>query len=624
MTQPRFLRALEATSVALFTLQALRVVFSVLFGIIYDQVFLGPPGPWLVVSILLVALAMAAPILSPANPRRVWLAVMASLTALARVALSIDDARVRYWGCLAVLAAGGLYLAGLLTARRSVALPALAGALAADQVLRALGQTYDLSLRPTWIPLQLLWSATIVVVAIALGRRTAGGGRRASLLAGRAALGFGGLLFLETSLLALPNAAARWSGTAYSLLAPAVLGLTLLPLAPRLRHGLNRLLASSAAVRWLLAAMLPGALLVGYFVRGPVGAVALLLAHLAALGCLSAVLDGRPSKPRPVGAMLALGLVFVLALNVFNAFAFTYPYAVPAMRGLGWLVYLIAALAAGAGMLAQRPVAVPWNELATRTALLVPAGLIMLGAVTFAVWPRPTRPLTDTGTLRLATYNIHYGYDKDWHFTLPAIADTLEREQVDVAALQEVDTGRLTSYAVDDAYFLARRLGMNVAYLPTVEHLTGIALLYRGPASEIESRLLTSREEQTGILRARLRLATGGFDAFGVWMGLSNEETGRQIREALAFIGDRAPAAFGGDFNASDGGAVTRAVVQAGFVDPFAALGILPIPLTDPAVAPTARIDYVWLRGLTPRQAWVSDSLASDHRMVVIEVAAPP
>ena len=41
-----------------------------------------------------------------------------------------------------------------------------------------------------------------------------------------------------------------------------------------------------------------------------------------------------------------------------------------------------------------------------------------------------------------------------------------------------MDAGRLTSFAVDDAYYLARRLKMNALYLPTVEHLTGIALLY--------------------------------------------------------------------------------------------------------------------------------------------------
>jgi len=35
------------------------------------------------------------------------------------------------------------------------------------------------------------------------------------------------------------------------------------------------------------------------------------------------------------------------------------------------------------------------------------------------------------------------------------------------------------------------------------------------------------------------------------------------------------------------------------------------------------RIDFVWARGLEVRNARVLDSLASDHRMVVIVLALP-
>jgi len=88
----------------------------------------------------------------------------------------------------------------------------------------------------------------------------------------------------------------------------------------------------------------------------------------------------------------------------------------------------------------------------------------------------------------------------------------------------------------------------------------------------------------------------------------------------LIFIGDQTPASFGGDFNAEEDEPVPLAVLQAGFEDPFTLLGQTPAPLTDPAVEPDQRIDYVWLRGLSPVRAWVADSLASDHRMVVTEV----
>ncbi len=620
MTQPRFLRAVEATSVALFFLQALRVVFSVLFGIIYDQVFVGPPGLWLAGSLGLVVVALAAPALAPRSPRRAWMAVMASLAALARVALSVDDARVRYWGCLAVLVFGGMYLAGLLTARRPVAMPALVGALIFDQLLRILGNTYDLSLRPTWLPVQAVWALVVVVVAVALGRRAAGGDRRASLFAIRAGLGLGGFFFLESSLLALPNAAARWSGESYATVAPLLLLVTFLPLIPRLRLAVHQRLAGSSALRLALAIVLTGGLMVGYFVPGLASVAGLVLAQVATLACLSPLLDGRPSRPRAVGGMLALGLLLMFALNLVNAFAFTYPYSLPMLRGLGWTAYLLAAVAFGAGVLAQNPVPLTRDELSTRTGVVLPAAIAIVAAALWAVQPSPAAPFSEDGTLRLATYNIHYGYDKDWHFSLESIAQTLEQNRVDVVALQEVDTGRLTSYGVDDATYLARRLHMNAAYVPTVEHLTGIAVLYHGPRVPAEGRLLTSLQEQTGILHVRVGQSGTQLDFFGTWLGLENEDTQGQVREALAFIGDRSPAAFGADFNAQMGSPVATAIQGAGFLDPFSSLAIQPVPLTDPAVDPTQRIDFVWLRGLYPLRAWVPDSLASDHRLVVVEV----
>jgi endonuclease/exonuclease/phosphatase (EEP) superfamily protein YafD len=69
---------------------------------------------------------------------------------------------------------------------------------------------------------------------------------------------------------------------------------------------------------------------------------------------------------------------------------------------------------------------------------------------------------------------------------------------------------------------------------------------------------------------------------------------------------------------------VAAKIEQAGFEDPFTTLGIDPPPLTDPAIDPTKRIDVVWLRDLTPRGARVSQSLASDHRMVVVDVQVAP
>ena len=624
MTQHRFLRAVEATSVLVFFVQAIRVVFSVLFGIIYDQVFAGSPTPWLAVSVVLVALVLLAPLAAPAEWRRSWLGAVACLAAAGRVGLSVNNADVRYWACLVVLASGALYLSGLLVARRTMAFPALCGALALDQLLRVVGQTYDVSLRPEALIPQIAWSVLVIGVSVAIARRSGAGDHRPNGLGGWAALGLGAALFLETSLLTLGNAVSRWSDSPYTFLAPLLMALTMAALVPRVRYELNRFLATSGWVRGVVIVVLPLGLMAGYFTKGVLSAGCLVLAQAAALASLACILDGRGKGKQVTGSALGIGLALLLLLNFLNAFAFTYPYAVPMMRGTGWGVYLLAALFVGVGVLAQKAVVPSWSDLSARIGLILPIGLAALALAVAAVWPRPADPLPETGSIRLATYNIHYGYDEAWHFTLEQIAQTIEANDIDVAALQEADTGRLTSYAVDDALYLARRLHMNVAYLPTVEHLTGIALLYRGPEVNSSQQLLTSLQEQTGIVHVPLTVNGRSLNVFGIWMGLSDEDTGRQIQEALAFIGDRSPASFGGDFNAEPGSLVAMAVQETGFADPFATLGIDPAPLTDPAVDPRSRIDFVWLRGLNPLQAWVPDSIASDHRMVVVEVTTAP
>lgn len=624
MTQPRYLRIIEAMSVMLFFFQGLTVALSVLFGIIYDQVFAGSPGPWLVISVLLVAAALVASVASPPGPTRTWLAVLASTVGISRVALSINVAEVRFVGSLIVLAAGGLYLAGLLTARRPVVLPAIIGGLALQQVLQAVGLTYDVTLQPWWLPIQIVWGALIVVLAVVVGRRSAAGDRRASQLGVWSGLAIGGVIFVETSLLSLSHALARWSDGSYAFLAVWTFLVTIALLIPRIRHEVNHRVGTSQAGRAAVAVGLSLAILVAYFSRGFVSAVALMISQCLMLVLLACLIDARSYRPRATGLMLALGLAMVLLLNFLNAFAFTYPYSLPLMRGMGWLPYLLATILAGVGILGQAPVTIPWNELSPRLDFALAFGLVGLAAILLAVSPQPADPLPPSGAIRIASYNIHYGYDRPWHFTLDEIARTIEEGQVDVIALQEVDTGRLTSYAVDDARYLGLRLHMNVAYLPTVEHLTGIALLYKGPEAAFDSRLLSSLQEQTGIIHVPLEIDHRPLHAFAIWLGLKNEDTDRQISEALTFIGGRSPASFGGDFNNGPESSVAAAIKRAGFEDPFITLGIDPPPLTDPAIDPTKRIDFVWLRDLTPRSASVSESVASDHRMVVVEIEPGP
>jgi len=621
MSRNQTYRFVEVSSVLLFFMQALKVMFSVLFGIIYDGVFEGPFTTWLVISVVLLLLVFLFPAFLSRYLRHQHLRILAFVTAACRIALCVNVAEIRYWGALITLLAGALYLAGSLGYQRQYATMGFLSALSLDQIFRILGYTYDISLRLEWLPVQVLWMVLLFVGGTRLkrGDEELGAGVGLGIKSG---LAMGGFLFLQTSLLSLPNGVARWSSVQYEWIAPILLFLTLLFLHPTISLGLDHLLGSRTWIRAVSAIILMLGLMLGYFCSGFLAVISLLLAHIASISLLFAFLRTGESTTPPTGSSVTVALVLFLLLNFLNAFAFTYPYTLPALREMGWVVYLAAGIFLGLAIFQKMTLgAEPGFRIPT---MAIIALLVLWIAVSVFLWPLKASGLSTSGTIRVATYNIHYGYDDDWHFTLDKIAQTIEMNDCDVVAMQEVDTGRMTSYLVDDAHYLARTLKMNVAYLPTVEHLTGIGILYRGPKVVEEFQLLSSLQEQTGIIGLTLGDSSPSLYVYGTWLGLGNEDTELQIREALRFIGDRSPATFGGDFNADPESPVAQAIREDDFEDPFTMLEIIPAPFTSPAIQPRHRIDFVWLRDLQAEDAWVSESLASDHRMVVVEVKYQP
>jgi endonuclease/exonuclease/phosphatase family metal-dependent hydrolase len=622
-------RLIVPASVLLFTVQGVRVLFSMLFGILYDQLFAGEPGPWMIVSLLLVLAAFSAPVLSKSLQGRRGMRTLAVVSALARLALSINQAELRFWGALVLAAAGGLYLAALLRDEFSLALPSLVAALALEGFLRAYGDSYDLSLRQNWILVQAIWSAWLVWVVLRPAEVSPQADHPPGGLSRSGGLALGSILFLELSLLGLPGGvagwsvakgqAADWNGALHAWLTPMLLALTWLALVPTVRASLLRFACQRRGLPVGMGILLSLVLMGGSFLNGALSLGALVLAQALTLVALVCLLDGLPDRASNPGPGLALGGLLFLALNVLNAFTFTYPYTLPVLRGMGWAVYLAAGLILTLSLAVRRAYPVRREALWRDSFPAALGGLILVVLAAWAAWPQPALPV-EGGTLTAATWNIHYGYDVDWRFNLDQMAMAIERNGVEVIALQEVDAGRMTGFSVDDAYYLARFLRMNAVFLPTLEGQTGVALLYRGDKAPHGAAWLPSLQEQTGIIHVLVGARQGQpVHAYATWMGLSREDTLRQIEAALDFIGESSPALYGGDFNARLEEAVPQAVQMAGFDDPFQELGIDPPP-TSPAVDPQDRIDYVWIRGLTPVEARVDDSLASDHRMVVIKV----
>ena len=212
MNRDRWLLGIVGTMVMLFFVQALRALFSTMFGILYDQVFAGTPTAWLPFSLLLVLLSMAAPSLADVDGvsrNRLAPAVLAVAASLARIPLTINNADVRYAASLIVVAAGGVFLALRLRddGRRTWTILVLA--LAVDQLLRVAGDTYDLSLHQGFLGVQILISLAVAAAALAVTAAPEGKVGVAGAASGTP-LAWGAILFLETSLLSVGNATARW------------------------------------------------------------------------------------------------------------------------------------------------------------------------------------------------------------------------------------------------------------------------------------------------------------------------------------------------------------------------------------------------------------------------------
>ena len=625
MARRGILRTLEGTSMLLFLLQALRVLLSNLFGVIYDVVFAETLG-FVELSVVAtgVLAAFAAPLFVPRGKERVGLLIPVLVAASARAVLTINQPSLRLWSALFITAAAGAYSVLLLRRHPRTFGTALVLAFITGQLLRAAGDTYDVSLRTWWLPVQVLFSLTTGAAAWLLFSRYEPGeettnGDSLDVFSG---LSLGALLFLETSLLGFPNTLARWTGADYTLVTPLLMAATLLPLLRSAQWGGFALLSATLLVGWMT-----GHQFYQLAILAP-----MLLAQLSFVASVWKMTQPRESgRPR---LSFFLSLAFFLLLHVALAFAFTYPYTLPFFRNKGDYIFLLAVVVLLVPSLGSRSSAPRPSGPDLKTLHWAASAVILLLTIIFALPPQvPDRP-TEADSFRVGTYNIHYGYDSEWRFSLEEQARTIEQSGADIVMLQEVDAGRITSYGVDDALWLARRLGMQQVFGPALEELSGVALLSRFPITDSDTAQLTSELEQTAIVHARVRLGTPApsageaidaeplLDAYATWLGLEPDERARQLQDALSIIGDAAPAVLGGDFNATPGSPTYETIQRAGFVDPFAAAGLDGAP-TSPAINPVERIDFVWARGLDARDAQVSESLASDHRMVVVEFARP-
>ncbi len=243
-------------------------------------------------------------------------------------------------------------------------------------------------------------------------------------------------------------------------------------------------------------------------------------------------------------------------------------------------------------------------------------------------------------TLRVLSYNIHTGIGTDGVLDLSRTAAAIRDTGADVVALQEVDVHwAARSDFRDQARDLADMLRMRVFFAPIydLDPLTpgaprrqyGVAVLSRFPVLHTENHEITRLSTQDpnpvprptpGFAEAVVLVRGVPVHVYSTHLDYRPDPAVRemQVADTLRIMSDdRGPQVLLGDFNA-----------------PHEAPELAPLwtVLTDaapeggtyPADAPTKAIDFVTVSdGVRVRSATVPETLASDHRPVLAELAVP-
>jgi len=678
---PQALMALEAGLIGLFFIQALRFLVGMLYtqtagasamlalqSLNIDPLPPGGPDPTLVRSEISFTIAMLGlPLLTLILGKVRPLIFAGTLLVVVGRALMNLQVVLTPTAAAALVVGGGLFYLAFLVRWRANHFPIFfVAGIGADQLFRAAGNTLDPSWAANYANVQIGLSfiaALIAFIALVWSEtrpQPPMPGPEYGLLPFWGGVGIGGLLFLQLALLAIPNAIAGRADYDYAIIVPFLTAATLLPLVPSVRSRVMAFLNTfDAGLRgWLWMLLIILLLVFGTRLQGVIGAITLILAQFGATMIWWWLLRRRTERDRSFnGLWLILAMAIFAILIAFDTFTYDYAYVrglsgnlaflndivVPLMRGFQGLGLVVLGFAA---FLAALPMTQIRGRMSTSnaSAFFSLAALVLVIAASFAAGYLARPPVVpgagSLAVMRVGTFNIHGGTDEYFTASLDRIANTIFQSGANVVMLQEAEAGRITSFGVDQPLWLARRLGMDRRFFPTVEGLRGLAVLSNVPIAYDDGVLLDGISEQTGLQRVQILPEPDHvIEVYNTWLSYLTEPTGdltladqeqdqqRQLNQIFQIIADQHPngvlgrTILGGTFNNVPDSPLLEQLTSVGFVDPFAGY---PIELSATLVrsgVPRARLDYILLRNLTPAEGvGVIDTPASDHRMVVVGV----
>lgn len=157
-----------------------------------------------------------------------------------------------------------------------------------------------------------------------------------------------------------------------------------------------------------------------------------------------------------------------------------------------------------------------------------------------------------TPVIKVMTYNIHRGINKNGELDLDGIAEVIKNSGAEIIALQEVERFSVRTGFRDQIKYVADKLSMKYAFGKSINILNGQygnGILSKYPIEEYEVSELPSEGEQRILLRAGLNIHGNSISFYNTHLGLKQSERDIQIEEIIRRISEDKVFILAGDFN---------------------------------------------------------------------------
>jgi endonuclease/exonuclease/phosphatase family metal-dependent hydrolase len=242
--------------------------------------------------------------------------------------------------------------------------------------------------------------------------------------------------------------------------------------------------------------------------------------------------------------------------------------------------------------------------------------------------------------LKILSYNIHSCRNMDRRYNPDRTAQKILGFQADIVALQEVDVGHARSGYVNQAAYIADRLGMTHNFFTLKESpggsRYGLAILSRFPAIDLNCGYLPAVPavktiEKRGVMMVQMKTHLGLVQVLNTHLSLRSRDRKLQAAALVSnqWIGNRlyadTPLILCGDFNAGPGSFVYKTLAK--YLDDIQITfkGRRYPKATFASWFPVRRIDHLFVsHQLSPKDVRVpmdfETRMVSDHLPLYAEI----